>query len=73
MNFIVSQFSNCTLILIFHSRNLNNKINRTHERALRLVDQNNLGFSELFDLDNSVKVLNKNFQAFLTKIYAVKN
>ena len=73
MNFTVSQFSNCTLILIFHSRNLNNKINRTHERALRLVDQNNLSFSELFDLDNSVKVLNKNFQAFLTKIYAVKN
>ena len=73
MNFIVSQFSNCTLILIFHSRNLNNKINRIHERALRLVDQNNLSFSELFDLDNSVKVLNKNFQAFLTKIYAVKN
>ena len=71
MNFIVSQFSNCTLILIFHSRNLNKKINRTHERALRLVDQNNLSFSELFDLDN--KVLNKNFQAFLTKIYAVKN
>ena len=73
MNFIVSQFSNCTLILIFHSRNLNNKINRIHERALKLVDQNNLSFSELFDLGNSVKVLNKNFQAFLTKIYAVKN
>ena len=73
MNFILSQFSNCTLILIFHSRNLNNKINRIHERALKLVDQNNLSFSELFDLGNSVKVLNKNFQAFLTKIYAVKN
>ena len=73
MNFIVSQFSNCTLILIFHSRNLNNKINRIHERALRLVDQNNMSFSELFDRNNSVKVLNKNFQTFVTQIYAVKN
>ena len=73
MNFIVSQFSNCSLILIFHSRNLNNKINRIHERALRLVDQNNMSFSELFDRNNSVKVLNKNFQTFVTQIYAVKN
>ena len=73
MNFIVSQFSNCTLILIFHSRNLNNKINWIHERALRLVDQNNMSFSELFDRNNSVKVLNKNFQTFVTQIYAVKN
>ena len=73
MNFIVSQFSNCTLILIFHSRNLNNKINRIHERALRLVDQNNMSFSELFDRNNSVKVLNKNFQTFVTQKYAVKN
>ena len=73
MNFIVSQFSNCSLMLIFHSRNLNNKINRIHERALRLVDQNNMSFSELFDRNNSVKVLNKNFQTFVTQIYAVKN
>ena len=35
--FITSQFSYCPLIWMFHSRNLNNKINGTHERALRLV------------------------------------
>ena len=49
--FITSQFSYCPLIWMFHSRNLNNKINRIHERALRLVYQNNLSFSELLDLE----------------------
>ena len=57
--FITSQFSYCPLIWMFHGRNLNNKINRTHERPLRLVYQNNLSFSELLDLDNSVTVHQK--------------
>ena len=51
--FITSQFSYCPLMWMFHSRSLNNKINRIHERTLRLVYQNNLSFSELLDLDNS--------------------
>ena len=34
--FIASQFGNCPLICMFHSRRLNNKINRIHERALRI-------------------------------------
>ena len=54
--FITSRFSYCPLIWMFHSCNLNNKINRIHERALRLVYENNLSFSELLDLDNSVTV-----------------
>ena len=35
--FIESQFGYCPLIWMFHSRTLKNKINRLHERALRLV------------------------------------
>ena len=57
--FITSQFSYCLLIWMFRSRNLNNKINRIHEGAPRLVYQNNLSFSELLDLDNSVTVYKK--------------
>ena len=34
--FITSQFSNCPLVWMFHSRTLNNRINKIHERALRL-------------------------------------
>ena len=67
--FITSQFSYCPLIWMFHSRNLNNKINRIHEGALRLVYQNNLSFSELLDLDNSVTVHQKNLQ----KVYTIFN
>ena len=58
---------------ICHSRSLNNKINRIHERALRLVYQNNLSFSELLDLDNSVTMHQKNLQVLVTQIYEVKN
>ena len=56
-----------------HSRNLNNKINRIHEQALRLVYQNNLNFSELLDLDNSVTLHQKNLQDLMTEIYKVKH
>ena len=34
--FIESQFSYCPLVWMFHSRTLNNRINKLHERALRL-------------------------------------
>ena len=71
--FITSQFSYCPLIWMFHSRNLNNKINRIHERALRLVYQNNLSFSELLDLDNSVTVHQKTLQVLVTEIHKVKH
>ena len=57
---------------MFYSRNLN-KINRIHERALRLVYQNNLSFSELLDLDNSITVHQKNLNFLVTKISKVKN
>ena len=71
--FITSQFSYCLLIWMFHSRNLSNKINRIHKQALRLVYQNNLSFSKLLDLDNSVTVHQKILQVLVTEICKVKN
>ena len=71
--FITCQFSYCPLLWIFHSRNLNNKIYRKHERALRLVYQNNMSFSQLLDLDKSVTVHQKNLHVLMTEIYKVKN
>ena len=38
--FVMSKFSYCSLIWMFHDGNLNNKINRIYERALRIVVQN---------------------------------
>ena len=50
--FMESQFNYCPLIVIFHSRTLNNKINRLYERALRIVysDYKSL-FCELLEID----------------------
>ena len=70
--FITSQFSYFPLIWMFYSRNLNNKINRTHKRPVRLVYQNNLKLSELLDRDNSVTLHQNNFHILVTEIYKVK-
>ena len=35
--FITSQLNYCPLIWMFHSRQLNNRFNKIHKRALRLV------------------------------------
>ena len=51
--FIESQFGYCPLVWIFHSRALNNRINRLHERALRLVYKDpHLTFEEIVRKDN---------------------
>ena len=55
--FIQSQFNYCPLTWMSHSRTSNNKINKLHERALRILYKNeNLCFQELLDLDNSVTI-----------------
>ena len=46
--FVISQFNYYPLIWMFHNKALNNRIDRIHEQALRLVHQNkNPSFSEL--------------------------
>ena len=59
---------------MFHNRTMNNKINRLHERALRIVYKNDsLTFQELLDLDNSVSIHHKNIQKVAIEMYKVKN
>ena len=60
---IESQFNYCPLIWMFHSRTLNNKINRLHERALRII---------LFQLQIIVlyaSIHHKNIQSLAIEIY----
>ena len=66
--FITSQFSYC-------SRTLNNRINKIHERALRLVYKNEtfLSFDDLLKRDRSVSIHQKNLQILATEIYKTKN
>ena len=59
--FFNSQFSYCPLIWMFHSRLINNKINRLHERCLRIVySENQSTFEELLEKDDSVSVHERN-------------
>ena len=72
--FIQSQFKYCSLIWMFHSRTLNNKINRLHERALRIVHKNYDGtFQDLLNLDNGFTVHEKNLQKLAIEMYKIKN
>ena len=59
---------------MFHNRALSNRINKIHERALRLLYQNkNLSFSELLELDNTVTIHQRSLQVLVTEIFKVKN
>ena len=68
--FIESQFNYCPLIWMLHSRTLNNKINRIHERALRTVYSDyNSSFNELLDKDGSFTIHQRNVQNLAIEIY----
>ena len=70
----ISQFHYCPLIGMFHSRELNNRINKIRERALRLVYQDNsLPFAEPLEKDNSVTIHQRNLQVLATEIFKLKN
>ena len=72
--FIQSQFGYCQLIWMFHGRVLNNKINRLHERALRLVYKDNIStFDQLLIMDNSFTVHHRNVQNLAIELYKVQN
>ena len=72
--FIQSQFNYCPLIWMFHSRSLNNKINRLHERALRVVYNNgNASFSELLEIANGFTIHHRNLQKLATEVFKIKN
>ena len=72
--FIQSQFNYCPLVWMFHNRTLNYKINKLHERALRLVYKDeNLTFQELLDKDDSVIIHHRNLQRLATEMYKIKN
>ena len=71
-SFITTQFSYCTLVWMFHSRKLNNKINTIHERALRIAycDKHST-FQQLLEKDNSVSIHHRNLQVLATEMFKV--
>ena len=67
---IMKSFSNWPLIWMFLIRRLNNKINSTHERDLRITYQDNTStFQELLNKDNSVSIHHRNLQVLATEMF----
>ena len=68
--FIYSQFNYCPVIWMRHIRSLNTKINRIHERALRIVYNDNCSsFDVLLQKCNSVTIHHRNIQNLAIEIY----
>ena len=72
--FIESQFSYCPLLLMFVSRSINNKINRIHERALRIVYLDyDSSFEDLLKMDKAVIIHHRNIQSLAIEMFKVLN
>ena len=60
-SFIMSHFNYCSSIWMFHDRAINSRINKIHERALRIVYRDTeSSFDELLAKDNSVSAHQRN-------------
>ena len=72
--FIKPNFSYCPLDWLFHSRSLNNKINRLYKKVLRLSNRNKitLSFEELLKEAETVNIHQRNLQILATEIYKAK-
>ena len=72
--FIMSHFSYCPLVWMFHDRNINKKVNKIQERALRIVyKDNHSDFETLLVNQNSASVHQRNLRLLLTEIYKTKS
>ena len=70
--FILSHFGYCPLVWMLHSRKLNHRINRLHERALRTVYKDEISsFEELLVLDESFTIHERNIQTLAIELYKV--
>ena len=71
--FVISQFEYCPLVWMFHSRHLNSKINRIHERALRIAYKDyDSGFNTLLENDGSVNIHVKHLRNLLMEMFKTK-
>ena len=59
---------------MFHSRKLNHRINKIHERALRIVyNDHQCTFEELLERDNSFTIHERNIQKLAIEMFKVNN
>ena len=73
-SFFASQFNYCPLVWMCHHRSVNNKINRLHERCLRIVYSDSMSsFEDLLYKDSSVSVHVKNIKTLAIEMFKVSN
>ena len=68
--FLESQFKYCPIVWMFHSRRINNKINRLHERSPRIAYDDGVStFHQLLAVGKSFCFHHQNIQRLLIEIY----
>ena len=71
-SFFALQFRYCPLTWMCHSRTVDNKINKLHERCLRIVyNDKKSSIKELLETDKSVPIHIKNLQVLATEMYKI--
>ena len=71
--FFISQFSYCPLVWMLHSRRKNNKINRIHERCLRIIyNDKKSTFYEMLEKDGSVSIHKRNLRFLACEMFKLK-
>ena len=71
-SFFTSQFNYCPLTWMCRRRTVNNKINRLHERCLRIVYSDKTSSSEkLLEKDGSFTLHTRNSQTLETEMFKV--
>ena len=70
--FFNSQFGYCPLIWMFHNRIMNNKINRLHERCMRLIYADKTSsFEEQLEQVKSISIHTRNLQMLAIEMIKV--
>ena len=73
-SFVQSQFSYAPLVWMMHSKLAERKINKTHEKFLRLLhDDYQSNFKELLDKEGTYTVHEMNMKKLLIEMYKAKN
>ena len=69
MNVLITSSFYCRLVWMSHSRTMNNRINKIHKKALRLVykDEINLSLDDFLQMDKSVSIHQRNLQIIATE------
>ena len=67
---VISQFSYCRLVWMFHDRSVDKKINKIHERALRIAYKDSCStFDDLLKKAKSVSIYQRNLQLLATESF----